>query len=101
MLRAQPIDYKRPFIVARAFIFAGKSYEPGEPFPIEGVGRRLIERQFNARAIRQEQAPPAKRVAAKGKGKGRRRGRNPSKANTKNGPLGPAANPGGSDAATA
>lgn len=57
MPHREPFDPKRPLVAARAFIFAGKSYIKGDPFPgpdaadVTSFPRRLIERQYSAFAI--------------------------------------------------
>lgn len=51
-MAARPrFDPKRPLVAAREFIFAGKTYQPGDPFNPEGVAQRARARQYEARAV--------------------------------------------------
>lgn len=51
MPRRISFDPKLPLVAAREFIFAGKPFKKGDPFPIEGFALRLIRRQYEALAI--------------------------------------------------
>lgn len=53
-------DPKRPLIAARAFLFAGRNYALGDPFPHPDDGQfdnRLLARQYEARAVNMGEAP--------------------------------------------
>lgn len=56
MPHREPYDPKRPLVAAREFIFAGRAFKKGDPFPTEGFARRLIDRQYDCRAV--EHAAP-------------------------------------------
>lgn len=57
MPHREPFNPKRALVAARAFIFAGVRYGPGDPFPspeaapVASFPRRLIERQYDTMAI--------------------------------------------------
>lgn len=44
-------DPKRPLVAARDFTFAGKDYKAGDPFTPEGVPDRMLQRQYETRAV--------------------------------------------------
>lgn len=54
-------DPSREFIAARGFVYLGTPYEPGDPFPTDGLNARQLERQYDARAI--NFAPPRPKPA--------------------------------------
>ena len=69
-----PFDIKRPLVAARDFIFAGKDFKPGDPFPADGFNPRLIRRQYEARAVNhtdEQQADEISRVVMTGPKGGR------------------------------
>lgn len=57
MPHREPFNPKRSLVAARAFVFAGISYDKGDPFPspeaapVASFPRRLIERQYNTMAV--------------------------------------------------
>lgn len=57
-------DPKRPLIAARAFLFLGVNYAPGDPFNPEGASDRQRAAQYESRAVNfaPEQAPDPVRM---------------------------------------
>lgn len=51
MTRRPEFDPRRPLVASRGFIFAGKNFEKGDPFPIAGFNLRLIRQQYGARVV--------------------------------------------------
>lgn len=68
-----PFDLKRPLVAAREFTFAGKKFEKGDPFHVEGFNPRLIRRQYEARVVNHtdEEAVPESLVQMTGPSGGR------------------------------
>lgn len=54
-----PFNSKLPLVAAREFIFAGETFRKGDPFPVKDFSLRLIQRQYDARAIDHAEAEEA------------------------------------------
>ena len=50
-MRQPRFDPKRPLVAARDFSFMGTDYKAGDPFNPEGASQRLMERQYETRAV--------------------------------------------------